>query len=186
MSDAPQIEGMIDSDLRYGLALKEEEQILFGDNTGANLDGLTPNATAFVNPLDGEYTPSTAIDTIGLAILQVTLADYMPSGIVIHPADWMKMRMTKDGDSKYILGDPQAVVEPNLFGLPVVPTKAMTAGNFLVGDLRSAATLYDRWQPRVEVGFVDDDFTRNMVTIRAEERIALAVRHGEAMAYGSF
>lgn len=185
LSDAPQIQGMIDSELRYGLDLKEEEQLLFGNGTGANLSGLTPAAAPFANPLTG-YVPSTKLDTLGLAILQVSLADFMPSGVVVHPSDWWEMRLLKDGDNRYMLGDPQANVEQSLFGLPVVTTKAMTSGSFLVGDMRSAATMYDRWQPRVEVGFVDDDFTRNLVTIRAEERIALAVRHGEAMSFGTF
>ena len=186
LSDAPQIGGMIDSELRYGLALKEEQQLLYGDNTGANLNGLTPNAAAFVDPLSGAIPAVNKLDEIGLAVLQVSLADFMPSGIVLHPSDWWEMRLLKDADNRYILGDPQSAVAPNLFGLPVVPTKAMTAGEFLVGDMFSAATFYDRWQPRVEVGFVDDDFTRNMVTIRAEERVALAVRHGDAMSYGTF
>ncbi len=186
LSDAPQIGGMIDSELRYGLALKEEQQILYGDNTGANLNGLTPNAAAFADPLSGAIPAANKLDEIGLAVLQVSLADFMPSGIVLHPSDWWEMRLLKDADNRYILGDPQSAVAPNLFGLPVVPTKAMTAGEFLVGDMFSAATFYDRWQPRVEVGYVDDDFTRNMVTIRAEERVALAVRHGDALSYGTF
>lgn len=185
ISDAPQIQGMIDSELRYGLAIKEEQQLLYGDGTGANLTGLTPAATGFANPL-ADYTPATKLDTLGLAILQVSLADHMPSGIVVHPSDWWEMRLMKDNDNRYILGDPQAVVTPSLFGLPVVTTKAMTAGEFLVGDMMAAGTMYDRWQPRVELGFVNDDFTKNMVTIRAEERIALAVKHGDAMSYGTF
>ena len=92
----------------------------------------------------------------------------------------------KDADGKYILGDPQAVVQPSLFGLPVVATKAMTVDKFLVGDFASAGTLYDRWQPRVETGYVNDDFTRNLVTVLAEERVAFAVKQATALTYGDF
>lgn len=184
LDDAPQIQGMIDSELRYGLLLAEEAQLLFGDGAGSNLTGLVPNATAFADPLEA-LNPD-MIDMIGSAILQVSLADHMPDGIIIHPSDWWRMRMLKDADGLYILGNPQSDVTPSLFGLPVIPTKAMTVDNFLVGSFAEAATLYDRWQPRVEVGFVNDDFTRNLVTIRAEERIALAVKKSDAMAYGDF
>ncbi len=96
------------------------------------------------------------------------------------------MRLLKDADGKYILGDPAAAVEPRLFGLPVVPTKAMNAGSFLVGNFAEAATIYDRWQARIEVGYVNDDFVRNLCTILAEERLALAVKNPQALTYGNF
>ncbi|WP_386682994.1 phage major capsid protein [Loktanella sp. R86503] len=184
LSDAPQIQGLIDSELRYGLVLAEEAQLLFGDGTGANLTGLVPNAAAFADPLAA--SDPDMIDMIGSAILQVGLADHAPDGIIIHPSDWWRMRMLKDADGRYILGNPQSDVVPSLFGLPVIPTKAMPVDKFLVGSFSEAATLYDRWQPRVEVGYVNDDFTRNLVTIRAEERIALAVKKSDALAYGDF
>ena len=111
LEDAPQLAAhLIDVELRYGLALKEEEQLLNGNGLGTNLDGFTPNATAFVDPM-GLPSP-TMIDTIGSAVLQAALAEFPADGIVIHPADWMRMRLLKDTDGKYLLGDPQADVEP--------------------------------------------------------------------------
>lgn len=184
LEDAPQLRDLIDSELRYGLALKEEEQLLSGDGTGANLLGMIPEATAYADPLS--LASPNMIDMIGTAVLQSALADFPATGIVIHPADWWRMRLLKDSDGKYILGDPQAVIQPSLFGLPVVATKSMTVDKFLVGDFRSAGTLYDRWAPRVEVGYVNDDFTRNLVTVLAEERVAFAVKQGEALTYGDF
>ena len=184
LSDAPQLSDLVDSELRYGLALEEETQILYGDGTGANLLGLIPSATAHVDPLS--LASPNGIDKIGTAILQTGLADFVPSAVIMHPADWMRLRLLKDADGHYILGDPQAVVTPNLFGLPVVATKAMALDTFLVGDFLAAATLYDRWQVRVEVGYVNDDFTKNLVTIRAEERVALAVKQSAALTLGDF
>lgn len=184
LDDLPQLRDLIDTEMRYGLMLAEESQILNGDGTAQNLSGLIPNATAFADPLG--LTAPTQLDTLGAAILQSTLADYPATGIVVHPADWTRMRLLKDADGKYILGDPAAAVEPRLFGLPVVPTKAMGVGTFLVGSFVEAATLYDRWQPRVETGYTGEDFIRNLVTILAEERLALAVKNSTALTYGSF
>ncbi|MGR3512741.1 MAG: phage major capsid protein [Paracoccaceae bacterium] len=184
LDDVPQLRDTIDSELTYGLALAEESQILNGDGTGQNLSGLIPNATAFADPMS-LLTP-TMIDTVGAAILQNALAEYPATGVVVHPADWMRMRLLKDGDGKYILGDPQSNVTPNLFGLPVVPTQAMEVDKFLVGDFMSAGTLYDRWTPRVETAYVEDDFVRNLVTILAEERLAMAVKKPLALTYGDF
>ena len=186
LDDAPQLRDIIDTELLYGLALKEEEQLLNGSGTGENLQGLVTAATAYVAPFDPAGT-ETMLDTIALAILQNALADEPADGIVIHPSDWMRMRLLKDADGKYILGDPATAVAPVLFGLPVVPTQAMTVDKFLVGNFRRAATLYDRWTPRVEVSTEHADFfTRNLVAILAEERIALAQKNTAAITYGDF
>ncbi|WP_299837504.1 phage major capsid protein [uncultured Jannaschia sp.] len=185
LEDAPQLRDLIDVELRYGLSLAEEGQLLAGDGVGSNLHGLIPSATAYADPL-GMSTEGTALDHIGSAMLQTALTDFIPDGIVLHPSDWMRMRLLKDADGQYILGNPQSAVTPMLFGLPVVPTQAMQVGKFLVGSFVSAATLYDRWEPRVEVGYVNDDFTRNLVTVLAEERIALAVKQPLALTYGDF
>jgi len=184
LDDLPQLRDLIDSEMRYGLALEEEAQILNGDGTGQNLSGLIPNATAYADPLG--YAEPTMLDTIEAAILQGALADFEATGIVLHPADWTRMRLTKDADGRYILGEPSSTVEPRLFGLPVVPTKAMAANHFLVGNFAAAATLYDRWEPSVDVGYVNDDFTRNLVTVLAEERVAMAVKNPAALIYGAF
>lgn len=183
LDDAPQLSGLIDVELRYGLALLEEAQVLYGDGTGQNLLGIVPQATDFDDDL--RQTGDTKIDTIGRAIYQASLTDLPPDGIVIHPGDWWDMRLTKDADGKYILGDPMTDVAPNLFGLPVVPTKAHNAGEFTVGAF-GAQTIYDRWQARVELGFVDDDFTRNLVTVLGEERIGFAAKQPQAVINGAF
>jgi HK97 family phage major capsid protein len=186
LDDAPQLRGIIDTELLYGLGLKEEAQLLGGDGQGENLSGLITNATPYVAPFDPAGT-ETMLDTIALAILQNALAEEPADGIVIHPSDWMRMRLLKDGDGNYILGAPGANVPSVLFGLPVVPTQAMTVDKFLVGNFQRAATLYDRWTPRVEVSTEHADFfTRNLVAILAEERIALAVKNAAALTYGDF
>lgn len=185
LEDVPQLRDIIDGELRYGLAYVEEGQLLYGDGSGSNLDGLVPNSTAFAAPFS--ISSATMIDTVGLAILQNALADFPADGIIMHPSDWMRIRLLKDGDGKYILGDPQAVITPALFGLPVVATQAMAADKFLVGNFQAAATLYDRWAARVEVSTEHSDFfVRNLVAILAEERIGLAVKQPLALTYGDF
>jgi HK97 family phage major capsid protein len=185
LEDAPQLKGIIDTELLYGLSLKEDAQLLAGDGTGENLSGLITNATAYAAPFT--ISGGTMIDQIGLAILQTTLAGYTPNGIVIHPSDWLRIRLLKNADGEYLLGDPGAAVPAVLFGLPVVPTESMAIDKFLVGDFQRAATLYDRWSPRVEVSTEHADFfTRNLVAILAEQRLALAVKQAAALTYGDF
>ncbi len=182
LEDAPQLRDLIDTEMIYGLMLQEEAQLLFGDGTGANLLGLVPSATPYV----AAFTPTapTALDTIGLAALQVATANFEPDGVVVHPADWLRIRLTKDSSGRYIFGDPQASVELRLWGLRVVPSPSMMVDKVLVGCFARAATLYDRWAPRVEAGFVNDDWTRNLLTLLCESRIALATKQPGALVYG--
>lgn len=185
LEDAPQLRGIIDTELLYGLALKEDAQLLAGDGTGENLSGLITNATPYSAPF--AITGGTMIDQVGLGILQTTLADFTPTGIVMHPSDWMRIRLLKNADGEYLLGDPGAAVPPVLFGLPVVATTSMSIDKFLVGDFQRAATLYDRWTPRVEVSSEHSDFfTRNLIAILAEQRLALAIKQAGALTYGDF
>jgi HK97 family phage major capsid protein len=142
-----------------------------------------PAATAFSAAFETELP--TRIDTIRLGILQASLAEYPPSFIVLHPTDWARIETAKDTLGRYIIGDPGTLKPPSLWGLPIVATQAMTITEFLVGT-SMAAQVFDRQQPTVEISTEHNvNFTTNMVTIRAEERLTLAIYRPEAFITGS-
>ncbi|NSL22016.1 phage major capsid protein [Agrobacterium tumefaciens] len=184
LSDISQLRSIIDQRLLYGLAYVEEAQLLNGDGTGQNLNGIIPQATAYAAPIT--LTSPTSIDMIRLMMLQAALAEYPATGAVMHPSDWAWIETLKDTTGRYIIGNPQGTINPTLWGLPVVATQAMTVDKVLVGAFKLGAQVFDRWDARVETGFVNDDFTKNLVTILAEERLALAVYRPEAFIYGDF
>lgn len=189
LADAPQLGAFIDGELRYGLMLEEEDQILNGPGTGQNLAGIIPAATAFSSPFGGSppYSgSSTMLDIIAAAILQASLTEIPPDGIVVHPSDFWRMRLLKNTDGEYIMGPPSVVAPPVLFGLPAVLTQSMAVDKFLVGAF-SEQTLYDRQTATVEISTEDsDNFRKNLVTLLGEERIGLAVKRPTAMIYGDF
>lgn len=186
LADFGQLASDINNELTYGLKLVEETQILNGSGTGANLLGILPQATAY----SGAFTPANDqnIDTLRLAILQAELALLPADAIVMHPTDWAKIELTKDSQGRYIFANPVGgVAPPSLWGLNVVPTQAMTSGHFLTGGFMSAATVYDREDMNVQIATQnEDDFVKNMITIRCEERLALVVKRPEAFIYGAF
>lgn len=183
LSDAPGLRSMIDGRLRYGLDYVEEGQLLNGSGTGQNLEGLVTVATPFAAP--GGLVAGQMIDTIRLGMLQVALAEYPPNGVVINPIDWAFIEMLKDGEGRYLIGNPQGTLGPSLWSLPVVPTQAMGVDKFLVGAFDLAAQIFDRQDATVEVSTEDqDNFVRNKVTIRAEKRLALAIYREAALVYG--
>lgn len=185
LDDAPQLASYIDGRLRYGLAYKEEAQLLQGDGTGQNLLGLIPQASAFDESL--RVSGDTRLDTIRHAITQVRLAEYRASAIVLHPKDWEAIELTKTDDNAYVFANPANSAQPRLWGLPVVETTAMPEGQFLVGAFNMAAQIFDRETTTVEVSTEDrDNFVKNMVTVRAEERLALVVYRSQSFVHGPF
>lgn len=157
--------------------------MLLGDGTGQHLFGLIPQATAFDETL--RQAGDTEIDIIGRAIGQSELALLPATGIMLNTVDWNAMRLIKDGQGNYLMGNPQQNVEPRLWGLPVAVTPAMPVGRFLVGSFLLAAQIFDREEASVELSTEDrDNFIRNLVTLLAEQRMALAVKRREAIIYG--
>jgi HK97 family phage major capsid protein len=184
LDDAPTLQAEVDSEMTYGLGYIEDSQLLLGDGTGQNLSGLVPAATAYAAPV--VIAGATHIDQIGLAVLQVGLTEFAADGIVLHPTDWMGMRLTKDGQGNYIFGPPNSPLAPQLFGLPVAVTQAISVGHFLVGGFK-LQKLYDRMAPEVLIASENvDDFEHNLYTMRCEERLALAIRQPTALVYGTF
>lgn len=184
LDDAPGLQSYIDARAEYGLRYVEELQLLKGDGQGSNINGLIPQAQDFA----AKFVPANAteIDTLRLALLQVTLAEYPASGYVLHPTDWAKIEMTKDAEGRYIVGNPINVLGPRLWGLPVVATQAMSVGRFLTGAFALAAQIFDRMDIEILLSTENDkDFENNMVTLRAEERLALAVYRPEAFVEGA-
>lgn len=184
MDDDAQLAAELDYEMRYGLGLAEEVELLNGDGTGQHLTGLIPAASAYSSLF--EIADLNMIDVLGLALLQQSLTEFETDGVILHPSDWMKIRLIKNNMGDYIMGDPASYVEPRIFGLPVVPTQGIAAGQFLVGGFK-LQKLYDRMAPEVVIASENaDDFEHNMLTARCEERLGLAIRKPDALIHGDF
>ncbi|MFK4047241.1 phage major capsid protein [Roseomonas mucosa] len=185
LDDVPQLQSYIDGRLRYGLAYVEEMQLLMGSGTGTDLNGIYTQATAYSAPAGVSVANPTMIDQLRLALLQATLAELPATGMVLNPIQWAGIELTKDAAGGYIFADPQGVAQPRLWGLPVVATQAMTTDKFLVGAFQLGAQIFDREDANVEISTEDsDNFRKNLCTIRAEERLGLAVYRPEAFIKG--
>ncbi|HEL7664685.1 TPA: phage major capsid protein [Klebsiella pneumoniae] len=186
LDDFSQLQSQVDAEMRFGLKYVEEQEILFGDGTGAHLEGIIPQASAFAAAFQVEN--QNGIDDLRLAMLQAQLARFPASGHVLHFIDWAKIELTKDTLGRYILANPAALTGPTLWGLPVVATEATAfQGKFLTGAFSAGAQIFDREETNVVISTENaDDFQKNMITIRCEERLALAVKRPEAFVYGSF
>ncbi|WJJ93434.1 phage major capsid protein [Neopusillimonas aromaticivorans] len=188
IADVAMLQSYIDGRLRYGLKFKEEAQLLKGSGVGLNIDGIYTQASSYVNP--GVLVQAeTRIDRLRLALLQVELAEYWADGIVISPLDWAAIELTKDSTNNYMFTNARSTMQPGLWGRNVVPTQAMDGGDFLVGAFGGGLAVqgWDREDVAVAISEHDrDNFIKNMLTIRCEERVGLTVYRPQAFVKGDF
>jgi HK97 family phage major capsid protein len=190
LDDMTELLGFIQSTLPFYVNLEEELQLLTGDNTGENLHGLIPQAAAFNSALLPSAAKGwTKIDVIATAIRQINAAKEIdPTFVVVNTNDWWDIALTKDSFGRYLLGDPQSLTTPRVFGLDVVPTTSIAQGTFLVGSGNPvAAEIRDRQEMAVEISTEHSDyFTRNLVAVRAEKRLALVTKRTNSFVTGTF
>ena len=183
LADAPAVMAYIDTRLRDGLAQRIDAQLLNGNGTSPNLSGITDS---------GNFTSYTAssgdllTDSINRAKYLLWAKGYMPDAVIVNPADFGAMERTREGagSGMYLYGLPGSAAGVNPFGVRIVLSANMTEGKFAIGAFDQAAVVYNRQGATVEMGYVNADFTNNVVTLRAEERLALAVEKPSAIYYG--
>lgn len=180
LDDSASLQSFISGRLMYGLKLYEEGQLMTGTGANGQLNGLVTQATAYT-----VQSPNLTneIDIIREMIKQCQVANYTPDAIVLNPSDWYDIDVRKVGasDDRYVVGNPRAFSQPNLWGIPVVVTNGIAAGTCLVGAFAMGCEIKDRMSATVEVSRENsDNFVKNMVTILAEERIALCVYRTES------
>ena len=185
LADAPAVMAYIDTRLRDGLAQRIDAQLLNGNGTSPNLSGLTDS---------GNFTAYTAtagdllVDAINRAKYALWATGNMPDVVVVNPATWGAMERTREGagTGAYLYGMPGVAGMSNPFGVRIVLSNNMPAAKFLVGAVDASCALYVRQGSTIEMGYVNTDFTQNLITIRAEERLGLGVERPSAILYGDF
>lgn len=194
LEDLPFIVSEINNRGLYELEVAIENQILNGDGTGQNLEGIL-NRDGIQTVAVGAGTPTAGMsdpDLIYHAITMVSLATGLDAdAIVINSQDYERIRLAKDANQQYFgggyfqgaYGNGGVLVNPPLWGRRTVVTPRQPAGTALVGAFRQGATLYSKGGIRVEsTNSHATDFTSNLVTTRIETRRALAVRYPAAFA----
>ena len=185
LADAPAVAAYIDTRLRDGLAQRIDSQLLLGNGTSPNISGLTDsgNFTAFTAD-----SGANLVESINKAKYAMWAAGNAPDTVIVNPADWGAMEIAREGagTGKYLYGAPGTVAGMSPFGVNVVLSAHMPTGFFLIAQMRTAATVFNRSGAVIEMGYVNADFTNNLVTIRAEERLALACDRPAAIYYGDY
>lgn len=171
LSDAAQIRTLIDQFLRYGLEEELEDQVLTGDDTGENFEGILTVGGTQAQAWDTDLLTTTRkartlVRTVGRA---------RPTAFVFHPNDNERIDLLKNNNGDFYFGGPSSNPSAPLWGLPRVESEAMPEGTGMVADWRMAI-LWDREEASIQVSDSHADFfIRNLVAILAEMRAAFGV-----------
>nr|DAQ21290.1 MAG TPA: major capsid protein [Caudoviricetes sp.] len=188
--DAPAVQAFINAKMIYGLQLKIDEQLVNGTGAEASqLTGLlaTTNSTDYSADLDALKPSIKTMADFALAIkTKLETNGYAPKYLILNPIDWAALALMKDTNGLYILGGPAAVAGKTLWGMSVVTTPSMPQGKYLMSDFALGATIFDRQEVAVEIDREQDDFTKNLFTIRVERRLGLAVENPKAIGGGAW
>lgn len=184
IDDADFLKSEIDTRLLYRLAYVQEQQLLNGNGTGQNILGVLNRSGLQTETSAG---PEDNFEAVFRGMTKVDTNSGLPvDGLVIHPNDYQKFRLSKDGNQQYYGGGPFAgqyangggiTLKPPLWDQKTVITPAIAEGTVAVGSWKLAATAYRKGGVHVEAATQHaSNFTAGKVTIRGAVRRALAVR----------
>jgi HK97 family phage major capsid protein len=189
LADVPFVEGEIRNELIELIQLKLDSQILTGDGLTNNMKGIVTYATAYAaGNFANTINNANNFDVLRTAMSQIETANFMPNYIVMNPEDVAVMELNKSAlTGDYVMPPFSSVDGTTVKGLPVVANTGVTAGTFLVGDF-TKSNLRIREDVNLQVGYENDDFTKNLVTILAEARAVHYVKSNQttAFVYGTF
>lgn len=167
LSDAPFMRAEIDRLLRADLMAKVDEKLLTGTGSSGEIKGITVGAAGYTaSELDDKVDNPNYADAIRAAILQLRMLNYTPNILFVNPVDKAMIDLTKDTTGRYISAELLAVIR----GLTIIETTRIEKGKFLLMD--SSKWMVRPYEAlRLEYGWENDDFRKNLVTVIAEMRL---------------
>lgn len=178
LADTQQLTSYISNRVPAKLLEVEDDQILGGNGSAPNLNGLYNSGSNFDTSSSGAFYQSVdsanEFDVLVAAINQLALSNYKPNYILLNPTDFHKILLLKDSQSRYLKDQVYQGLQPSFMGVPVIINNEVNAGTFFVGDFNSCQL----WiRENLSVSFHREDginIREGFVTVRCQERIALA------------
>ena len=188
MADIPALTSFLSARIPQRILAAEDNELLNGDGSSPNLDGLFTDGTAFAaGGFAAGIESANEYDVLIAALNQLQLNHYKANVILMNPTDLHKIVLLKSTANEYLKNQIYQGLQPSIAGVPIVTNTAVTSGKFLTMDSNSATQLWQRQNLAVE--FSKDDSTNfrdGYITVRATERIALSNYEPKAIVQGTF
>ena len=187
IADNANIVQVINDDLPYQLDKVIDYQILRGDGTGVNLKGLNQsgNYTDYLNGVVWANT-DTVIDLVLTVKGKMEAAGIRNLILVLNSEDWTKVLKSKNVNKDYLIPGIVDIPTQRIWGVPVVLNENVESGKFYMGNFAEAGKIIERSGLQIEMARSDDDFERNLMTLRVERRLDFVVMQPKAVCYGDF
>lgn len=188
LNDTPQLLSYLSARVPEKILSLEDAQILNGDGTSPNLDGLFTDGSAFAaGGFAAGIEAANEYDVLVVALNQLALSNYSADTILVNPTDLHKIALLKSTANEYLRQQIYSGLQPSIMGVPVTASTAVSAGSFLVGNLAVATQLWIRENLAIEFSREDStNFRDGFVTVKASERVALTNYLPNAIVQGSF
>lgn len=177
LTDLAFMQSEVNYDLMESVEQSIDDALLNGNGVGANLDGVINQSSAWsAGSFAGTITNANVSDVIRVGKAQIEASNFTPTHVILNPEDVAKIQLTKTAQGEYtypIFMDQTGAM--NLAGMVVVSSANMTADNFVIGDFSRFNVRY-REALNMSIGYVNDDFQRNMVTILCEARLVSYIK----------
>jgi HK97 family phage major capsid protein len=190
LNDTPQLSAYLAARVPGKVLSKEDQQILNGTGASNQLEGFfeAGNSAAFAaGAFADAVEAANEYDVLIAAMNQLNLKNYTASTILLNPTDLHKIVLLKSSQNEYLRQQIYQGLTPTIMGIPITVNTAVTAGDFLVGDLALASQLWIRDNLAVEFSREDStNFRDYFVTVRVQERLAHSIYQPNAVITGDF
>ena len=183
IEDGEDVDGLVADQLRLELRNSVERDLLQGTGNNGRMNGIfgVSGYTNFAYANPGANLTSYGMDEISKGMFTIMKDVWMmPDRVVMHPLDWHALSTTRDEDGRLQFMDPTEAAAQRVFGLPVVFSAHMNLasgnqGNVGLGAFGSAAAIVDRREVQIaRTDAHDENFTKDVMTIKASVRVAAA------------
>lgn len=182
-ADKSQLINILDNNLTHTVDVTVQNQLISGDGLGENLGGIskTGNYTDYVT---SSGTATNTVDLLRNVAFKMRGANIDNLTILINWSDWSALLGLKSTTNEYLINGILDPVKQTIYGIPVVLSSAVAAGKFAMGNFKMGGIVFDKTAMALEIDRTGDDFTKNLITIRAERRLGFAVVQPKAICYG--
>lgn len=182
-ADKSQLINILDNNLTHTVDVTVQNQLISGDGSGENLSGIskTGNYTDYVT---SSGTATNTVDLLRNVAFKMRGANIDNLTILLNWSDWSALLGLKSTTNEYLINGILDPVKQTIYGIPVVLSSAVAAGKFAMGNFKMGGIVFDKTAMALEIDRTGDDFTKNLITIRAERRLGFAVVQPKAICYG--
>lgn len=191
VTDIPRMEANARGLLFKKYLLKRQNGILFGDGFAPNPLGITHIAALF-NPATwvGDKVKSPNLHDVIIAVanqIYTTFSytddvEYYPNVAFVNPADFAALRVNKDANGQYLFPSFTLNNDKTIDGIRVVSKNKIPAGKILMGDF-SKLNIIDYVAYSVRMGWINDQFIKNLFTMLGEGRFFVYVKNLDQRAF---